>query len=73
MQAGTVQARANDDPLLELQQTGKTCLYAYVEALGGKLEIRARFPNREIQIKQYGDVEKLRAALTPRTRQKESA
>ena len=48
-------------------------LYAYVEALGGELEIRAKFPNREIQIMRYGEVEKLRDALTPRTKQKESA
>ena len=50
-------------------------LYAYVEALGGELEIRAKFPNREVQINQYREVDKLRAALAPRTepKHKESA
>jgi hypothetical protein len=31
--------------------------------LGGKLEIRARFADREIDIKQFRDVEKLQADL----------
>ena len=48
-------------------------LYAYVEALGGELEIRAKFPNREIQINQYREVDKLRAALAPGKKHKESA
>jgi transcriptional regulator with XRE-family HTH domain len=48
-------------------------LYAYVEALGGEVEIRAKFPNREVQITQYREVEKLRAALAPDTKKKESA
>lgn len=48
-------------------------LYAYVEALGGELEIRAKFPNREIQINQYREVDKLRAALAPTKKHKESA
>lgn len=43
-------------------------LYAYVEALGGELEIKAKFPNREVQIHQYREVGKLRAALAaPKT------
>lgn len=48
-------------------------LYAYVEALGGHLEIRAKFPDREVQINQYREVDKLRAALTPAAKRKESA
>jgi len=39
-------------------------LQAYVEALGGKLEIRARFADREIDIKQFRDVERLQADLS---------
>ena len=39
-------------------------LHAYVEALGGKLEIRARCADREIDIKQFRDVEKLQADLS---------
>jgi hypothetical protein len=48
-------------------------LYAYVEALGGELEIRAKFPEQEIQIRRYGEIEKLRAALEPNAKRKESA
>lgn len=48
-------------------------LYAYVEALGGEVEIRAKFPNREVKIKQFRDVEKLKAALAPKTKQKKKA
>ena len=48
-------------------------LYAFVEALGGEVEIRAKFPNREVQICQFRDVAKLREALAPRTKQKKSA
>jgi transcriptional regulator with XRE-family HTH domain len=48
-------------------------LYAYVEALGGQVEIHAKFPQQEIQIKRYSDVEKLRAALSRRAGRKESA
>ncbi len=48
-------------------------LYAYVEALGGELEIRAKFPNREVEIKRFRDVEKLRAVFAPSTRHKGSA
>ena len=38
-------------------------LYAYVEALGGRLEIRAKFPNQEVQINQFREIENLRATL----------
>jgi hypothetical protein len=38
-------------------------LYVYVEARG-KLEIRACFADREIDIKQFRDVEKLQADLS---------
>lgn len=48
-------------------------LYAYVEALGGELQIRAKFPNREVEIKRYREIEKLRAALAPKAKKKESA
>lgn len=40
-------------------------LYAYVEALGGKVEIRASFPTQEVQIKRFREIEKLKAALAP--------
>jgi predicted XRE-type DNA-binding protein len=43
-------------------------LYAFVEALGGHVEILARFQGREIRITQFGEVSKLRDALTPTTR-----
>ena len=45
-------------------------LYAYVEALGGQVEIRAKFPNREVQINQFRDIEKLKAVLAPRAKQR---
>jgi predicted XRE-type DNA-binding protein len=45
-------------------------LYAYVEALGGEVEIRARFPNQEVQISQFREVEKLKAALATRAKKK---
>ena len=48
-------------------------LYAYVEALGGQVEIRAKFPNQEVQITQFGEIEKLKAALAPRAKQKKTA
>ena len=48
-------------------------LYAYVEALGGEVEIRAKFPGQEVQIKQFREIEKLKAALAPRGKQKKSA
>ena len=40
-------------------------LYSYVEALGGEVEIRAKFSNREVRIKQFRELEKLKAALAP--------
>lgn len=44
-------------------------LYAYVEALGGEVEIRARFPNeQEVQINQFEEIEKLKAVLAPKTK-----
>jgi predicted transcriptional regulator len=43
-------------------------LYAYVEALGGKVEIRARFASQEVQITTFREVEKLKAALAPRAK-----
>jgi transcriptional regulator with XRE-family HTH domain len=46
-------------------------LYSYVEALGGNVEIRARFPNQqEVEIKQFREVEKLKAALAPKSKKK---
>jgi transcriptional regulator with XRE-family HTH domain len=48
-------------------------LYAYVEALGGQIEIRAKFQNQEIQIKQFREMEKLKDALTPKAKQKKTA
>ena len=48
-------------------------LYAYVEALGGQVEIRATFPNQEVQIKQFREIEKLKAALAPKAKQKKTA
>ncbi len=45
-------------------------LYSYVEALGGNVEIRARFANQEVEIKQFRDVEKLKAALAPKAKKK---
>ena len=48
-------------------------LYAYVEALGGQVEIRATFSNQEVQIKQFREIEKLKAALAPKTKQKKTA
>ena len=48
-------------------------LYAYVEALGGEVEIRAKFPNQEVQINQFREIEKLKAALARKPKQKKSA
>lgn len=45
-------------------------LYAYVEALGGQVEIRAKFPSQEVQINQFREIEKLKAALAPKPKQK---
>lgn len=38
-------------------------LYAYVEALGGQVEIRAKLPDREVAITQFSEVDKLETAL----------
>lgn len=38
-------------------------LYAYVEALGGQVEIRAKFPDKEVKIGQFGELDKLREAI----------
>jgi predicted transcriptional regulator len=46
-------------------------LYAFVEALGGQVEIRARFPNREVRITQFED--RLKAALERTERNKQTA
>jgi len=48
-------------------------LYAYVQALGGNVEIRARFPDQEVRITQFDEVSKLKAALAPKTKQKQTA
>jgi transcriptional regulator with XRE-family HTH domain len=48
-------------------------LYAYVEALGGEVEIRAKFPDEEVQITQFREIEKLKAALAPTAKRKKSA
>ncbi|MCC7538911.1 MAG: XRE family transcriptional regulator [Deltaproteobacteria bacterium] len=48
-------------------------LYAYVSALGGEVEIRAKFPDQEVRITQFKEIEKLKAALAPRSKQKKSA
>lgn len=48
-------------------------LYTYVEALGGEVEIRAKFPGREIQITQFREIEKLKAALAPRAKRTRTA
>lgn len=48
-------------------------LYAYVQALGGSVEIRAKFPNDEVRITQFDEVKKLKAALAPRAKQKHTA
>ena len=48
-------------------------LYAYVQALGGDLEIRAKFPGQEIRITQFDEVSKLKAALTPKAKRKQTA
>jgi len=45
-------------------------LYAYVHALGGEVEIRAKLPNQEVQIRQFQDVEKLKAVLAPKAKPK---
>jgi predicted XRE-type DNA-binding protein len=47
-------------------------LYAYVKALGGEVEILAKFPDQEVRITQFHEVEKLKTALAPRTKQKQT-
>lgn len=48
-------------------------LYAYVKALGGNVEILAKFPDKEVRITQFEDVDQLKAVLSPRSRNKQSA
>jgi hypothetical protein len=48
-------------------------LYAYVEAPGGEVEIRAKFPDQEVQITQFREIEKLKAALAPTAKRKKTA
>jgi transcriptional regulator with XRE-family HTH domain len=48
-------------------------LYAYVEALGGQVEIRAKFPDQEVHIKQFREIEKLKAALAGKAKPKKTA
>jgi len=46
-------------------------LYAYVEALGSEVEIRARFPGQgEVQISQFREIEKLKAVLATKPKKK---
>ena len=45
-------------------------LYAYVEALGGEAEIRAKIGGQEVQIKALRDIDKLKAALGPKPAKK---
>jgi hypothetical protein len=40
-------------------------LRSYIEALGGRLEIYADFPDARLQIKAFGDLEENEAAATP--------
>jgi hypothetical protein len=44
-----------------------------VQALAGDVEIRARFPDWEVRIMQFDEVSKLKAALAPKTKQKQTA
>jgi predicted XRE-type DNA-binding protein len=48
-------------------------LYAYVNALGGEVEILAKFPEHEVRITQFQEVEKLKAVLRPKGKQKQTA
>lgn len=48
-------------------------LYAYVEALGGEVEIRAKFLGQEFRITQFNEIEKLKVALSPKAKQKRTA
>jgi hypothetical protein len=44
-----------------------------VQPLGGDVEIPARFADQEVRITQFKEVEKLKAALAPRVKHKQSA
>jgi hypothetical protein len=44
-----------------------------LKALGGELEIRAKFADHEVRITQFQEVEKLKAVLTPKAKQKRTA
>ncbi len=48
-------------------------LYAYVQALGGEVEIRARVAGHEVAIKEFSEVSKLKAALAPGEGKKRTA
>jgi predicted transcriptional regulator len=48
-------------------------LYAYVKALGGDVEILAKFPDQEIRITQFKDIVKLKGVLSSKTKHKQSA
>jgi len=48
-------------------------LYAYVEALGGRVEIRAKFPHHEVQISQFREIEKLKSMLAPKPKRQKLA
>ena len=48
-------------------------LYAYVGALGGEVEIRARIAGKEVAIKEFREISKLKAALAPGKGKKRSA
>lgn len=45
-------------------------LYAYVQALGGQLEIKAKFRDQEITIPQFADLAKLKGVLEPEHKKK---
>lgn len=48
-------------------------LYANVKALGGEVEILAKFPGHEVRITQFSEVEKLKSALSPKGKRKRTA
>lgn len=45
-------------------------LYAYVEALGGDVEIRVKLPGKEVRLTQFSDVEELEATLARKTKKR---
>ena len=47
--------------------------FAYVQALGGEVEIRARVAGQEVAIKEFREVGKLKAALAPGRGKKKTA